>query len=85
MLEKTWRSSCAIAATLLLLGSTAHAGVIVVLPGPGTPLQDAIDAASPGDTLRLGGGIFSGAVVIDKPSGTLHLVGTSRTDSGGWI
>jgi parallel beta-helix repeat protein len=74
MSEKTWKKSSVAAAALLALTSAAHAGVIAVLPGPGTPLQDAIDAASPGDTLRLGGGIFFEAVVIDKP---LRLVGTT--------
>jgi len=40
--------------------SRAHAGTIVVTPGPGTPVQDAIDAASPGDTVVLGAGVDPG-------------------------
>jgi len=39
---------------------------IVVSPGPGTPFQDAIDAASPGDTLRVSPGTYPEAIVIDK-------------------
>jgi parallel beta-helix repeat protein len=50
---------------MALAGSPAAAATITVNAGPGTPLQDAIDAASPGDTLRLSG-IFREAVVIDK-------------------
>ncbi len=31
------------------------------------PLQDAINAASPGDTIELGSGVVAGDIVIDKP------------------
>ena len=41
------------------------AGTIEVLPGPGTPFQSAIDAAAPGDTLRVQG-TFTEAVVVNK-------------------
>ena len=44
------------------------AAVIGVPPGIGT-LQVAIDAASPGDELHLLGGIYTGAVVVDKSVG----------------
>src|SRR5262245_9670372 len=62
------------AAAGLFTAAQVEARVISVLPGPGTPIQDAIDAASPGDVLRLGGGIFNEAVVVDKP---LKLSGTT--------
>ena len=52
---------------ILLLSARVVLGVTTdVLPGPGTPLQDAIDAASPGDRLRLNGDFFE-RIVIDKP------------------
>jgi nitrous oxidase accessory protein NosD len=54
----------------------ALATVINVSPGPGTPLQDAIDAASPGDTLRIAGGGYPEAIVINKP---LRLFGPPNT------
>jgi len=51
----------------LAVASSAGASVFNVSPGPGTPLQDAIDAASPGDTIRLANGVFHEAIEIDKP------------------
>src|SRR5262245_31781014 len=45
----------------------AIADRIVVLPGPGTPIQDAIDAAAPNDTVSLLIGVYSEHVVITKP------------------
>jgi nitrous oxidase accessory protein NosD len=58
-----------VAALVTLLagaGSAAFGTTTVVLPGPGTPLQDAIDAAAPGDTLRIQDA-FEENIVIDKP------------------
>jgi parallel beta-helix repeat protein len=57
----------AAAALAALASARSDAAVITVPHGPGTPLQDAIDAASPGDLLRLEGGIFNEAVTVDKP------------------
>jgi len=51
----------------LLSAVPASARRIVVVPGPGTPLQDGIDAALPGDTVRVGPGTYFEAVTIDKP------------------
>lgn len=60
-----------IVALLLLSVGPGRAAVIDVFPGPGTPFQDAIDAASEGDTLRIHGGsvtaVYPEALVIDKP------------------
>src|SRR5262245_59983149 len=68
--------SCAIVAGLaLLLPAGGHSAVtVVVTPGPGTPLQDAIDAAAPGAKLILDG-TFAEAIVIRKP---LTLRGSQR-------
>jgi parallel beta-helix repeat protein len=51
----------------LSLAAPASARRIVVEPGPGTPLQDGIDAAGPGDTVRVSPGIYFESIVIDKP------------------
>ena len=51
----------------VLLGASASpAAVVDVFPGPGTPLQDAIDAASPRDTLELHPGTYNEAITITK-------------------
>jgi parallel beta-helix repeat protein len=56
-----------LAAAAVLFGvTTANADTIHVAPGPGTPLQDAIDAAAPGDTVRLAGGGYFESIVITK-------------------
>src|SRR4030095_8600138 len=57
----------ALVATLLLAAGLGHAATIVVPPGPGTPVQDAIDAANPGDTIRLTLGVYPDHLFIDKP------------------
>jgi nitrous oxidase accessory protein len=49
-----------------------HADTRVIQPGE--PLQDAIEQASPGDSLILQAGIHAGPVVIDRP---LSLLGKS--------
>jgi nitrous oxidase accessory protein NosD len=49
-----------------MMTAPAMARTILVNPGPGTPLQDAIDAAAPRDTIRLADGSYNEAVVIDK-------------------
>lgn len=59
------RTPIAIVAALVL-ASTAPAAVVDVFPGGGTPLQDAITAASPGDTLRVHAGTYSESVTINK-------------------
>lgn len=50
-----------------LLASEARAVTTVVSPGPGTPLQDAIDAASPGDKLKVESGVYAETITIAKP------------------
>jgi len=60
----------------LILASPASAKIVRVFPGPGTPLQDAIDAAAPGDTLRLELGRYPEAIVVTK---RLRILGGSST------
>ena len=54
-------------------------------PGNYTTIQDAIDAAGPGDTVYVYGGMYLENVLVDNP---LSLIGegmnTTRIDSGGW-
>lgn len=52
--------------TLLLAAPPALAATIVVPPGPGTPVQDAIDAAEDGDTIRLLLGSYPESLLITK-------------------
>jgi len=56
----------------LIVAGAAPAAVIDVTPGVGTPLQDAIDAASPGDTIRVRAGTYGENVSVTK---TLKLIG----------
>ncbi len=56
-----------IALVLFLSSRTALAATIAVAPGPGTPLQDAIDGAAPGDTIRLAAGGYPESITITKP------------------
>jgi nitrous oxidase accessory protein NosD len=75
--------------SLLVWFRVASATTVVVPPGPGTPVQDAIDAAAPGDTIRLTLGQYPEHLVINKaltlrgvrshstePNGTTSVLGT---------
>lgn len=60
-------AAVAIAIVLSLHAAPASARRIVVVPGPGTPLQDGIAAAGPGDTVRVGPGMYFESITINKP------------------
>ena len=70
-----------LALVALFAGAPASAAEVVVAPGTGT-LAQAIAAAEPGDTLRLGEGTYQGSVTIDRP---LAVAGRNGTllDGGG--
>jgi nitrous oxidase accessory protein NosD len=55
------------AASLVLAARFAAAATYLVPPGPGTPIQDAIDAAAPGDTIRLIAEVYFEHITISKP------------------
>lgn len=52
---------------VLLAAVAAQAKTIDVAPGPGTPLQDAIDAAAPKDRIRVQSGTYAETIVVNKP------------------
>jgi nitrous oxidase accessory protein NosD len=51
---------------LLVLPAVGWSTTVVVNPGPGTPLQDAINAAAPGTTIVIDAGTYPEAIVINK-------------------
>lgn len=61
-----------------MVGAAAQAAEHRVAPG--TPLQPVIEAAAPGDTLRLAPGRHAGPVVIDR---TLSLIGEAGATLAG--
>lgn len=56
---------------IFLLWNPVGATVHHVYPGPGTPIQDAIDAASPGDTVVVHPGLYSEKITLSKDNLTL--------------
>ena len=68
--------------SLLLAAIAAHGATVVVPPGPGTPVQDAIDAASPGDTIRLMVGTYPEHLFINKSIRLRGVRGTSVDPNG---
>src|SRR5687767_5674982 len=61
------RAAVIAAAMILVQVAPASARRIVVVPGPGTPLQDGLDAAGPGDTVRVSPGTYLESITVDKP------------------
>jgi parallel beta-helix repeat protein len=62
-------------AVLGILLHTTMVGAMDVFPGPGTPLQDAIDAASDGALLVVHGGGYPEVVTITKRLRLMHPTG----------
>lgn len=77
-----WRTLVASFVLSLATAGVAHARFVVAVPGPGTPLQDAIDAASNGDVvIAAADAVFTESVVIAKRVGLWFVVIDAGCDS----
>ncbi len=79
-----WISAALVAAVISLSASSAASGdqhLVAAEDGP-VDLQEMVDAAGPGDVLRLEPGSYRGGVVVDKPL-TIEGVGWPVVDGGG--
>lgn len=78
ILLKRRRRAGVVVALALALGTAARAGadefLVYAEPAAVSPLQELVDTALPGDTLRLPEGVHSGQLRVDK---TLVLIGPS--------
>jgi len=66
---------------LALVATAARGATIIVPPGPGTPVQDAINAANPGDTIRLTNASYPEHLQITKAI-KLRGVRSTSTEAG---
>lgn len=64
---------CVTSVALISPASAHGGGTTYVRPGPGTPIQQAIDAAAPGDRIVVGRGTYAEQLKIDKDG--ISLVG----------
>jgi len=68
------------AAAFATLAVPAWAGRIIVNPGPGTPVQNAINASGPGDVVKLNPGTYPESITVTKP---LKIYGKDATIDAG--
>ena len=66
MKKQTKRIISLLLACVMVLTLAPVALATPVVPGPGTPLQDAINAAAPGATIIVGAGHFNEHILIDR-------------------
>src|SRR5687767_8946150 len=66
----------ALAALALFVPASSAAGSRTVHVDPGESIQDAIDAARPGTTIKLAEGTYAGGLLINKDG--IELVGEGR-------
>ncbi len=73
-----------LAAFTLLAALTAHSPAVLTVGAHGMfgSVTSALDAANPGDTIRVMGGTYHGALVVDKPV-TLEGIDWPVLDGGG--
>lgn len=69
----------AVTVMALMLGLPAFAAADVIKVRPGESIQDAIDEASPGDTIKIKAGTFEENVVVTKDDLTIEGAGHDRT------
>ena len=81
---KTLAMILAVGGLILAVNGTAQAvKTITVNPGAGTPVQDAINSADPGDTVHLNAGEYREWVIVDKAI-ILEGAGADSTTLRGW-
>ena len=68
----------AVVLLLAMVPGIASAATARVVPGSGTPIQDAIDAASDGDVIFVGPGTYSENVVVNR-SVSIKGAGSAKT------
>lgn len=74
------RGRLILALVILLAAVPAHGVTITVSPGPGTPLQDAIDAAPAGARIRVQPGVYPETIIVSKK---LRIRGKDATVAAG--
>ena len=68
--------ACIVLASVGLLAPPAHAATVTV--SPGGDIQDAIDNADPGDTVKLGAGRYDAAVLFNSTRTGMTLTGPCK-------
>jgi parallel beta-helix repeat protein len=71
-------SIAALVVGVMGLGASEAEGATIIVPIDYTSIQDAIDNANAGDTIRVYAGTYNEAIVVDE---RVHLIGNSTTNT----